>query len=308
MDDKPFVIILEVGSGLANKTGSWRTERPVYLNLLAPCNHACPVGENIQQWLYRAGDGGYEAVWRRIMADNPLPAVMGRVCYHPCQTVCNRAQLDEVLGINSVDRFLGEEAIREGWTILVTAQPSGRHVLVIGAGPSGLAVAYRLRLLGHVVTIRDEGAAPGGMMRYGISTYRLPRDVLDAEIPRIVDMGVRFELGQRVTEVLAAKRDGGFDAVFLAVGAHISKRAYIPAGDSARILEAVSVLRGVAGEQPRCSAGGWWSRAAGTPRWIPHAPPNASAPPTRWWSTGGPGNACRPTTSRSPKRWRKASR
>jgi 2-oxoacid:acceptor oxidoreductase delta subunit (pyruvate/2-ketoisovalerate family) len=250
MDDKPFAITLDVGSSLANKTGTWRTERPVYLDLLPPCNHACPAGENIQQWLYHAEEGGYEAAWRQIMSDNPLPAVMGRVCYHPCETACNRAQLDEAVGINSVERFLGDEAIRQGWTIPVTAQPSGWRVLVIGAGPSGLSAAYHLRLLGHAVTIRDAGAAPGGMMRYGIPTYRLPRDVLDAEIQRIVDMGVRVELGQRVTDVLAAKRDGGFDAVFLAVGAHISKRAYIPAGDSTRILEAVSVLRSVADEQP----------------------------------------------------------
>jgi NADPH-dependent glutamate synthase beta subunit-like oxidoreductase len=224
MDDKPFAITLDVGSSLANKTGSWRTERPVYLDLLPPCNHACPAGENIQQWLYHAEEGGYEAAWRQIMADNPLPAVMGRVCYHPCETACNRAQLDEAVGINSVERFLGDEAIRQGWTIPVTAGPSGWRVLVIGAGPSGLSAAYQLRLLGHAVTIRDAGAAPGGMMRYGIPAYRLPRDVLDAEIQRIVDMGVRVELGQRVTDVLAAKRDGGFDAVFLAVGAHISKR------------------------------------------------------------------------------------
>jgi 2-oxoacid:acceptor oxidoreductase delta subunit (pyruvate/2-ketoisovalerate family) len=250
MDDKPFAITLDVGSSLANKTGTWRTERPVYLDLLPPCNHACPAGENIQQWLYHAEEGGYEAAWRQIMSDNPLPAVMGRVCYHPCETACNRAQLDEAVGINSVERFLGDEAIRQGWTIPVTAQPSGWRVLVIGAGPSGLSAAYHLKLLGHAVTIRDAGAAPGGMMRYGIPTYRLPRDVLDAEIQRIVDMGVRVELGQRVADVLAAKRDGGFDAVFLAVGAHISKRAYIPAGDSARILEAVSVLRSVADEQP----------------------------------------------------------
>lgn len=250
MDDKPFAITLDVGSSLANKTGLWRTERPVYVDLLPPCNHACPAGENIQQGLWHAESGHYEAAWRQIMADNPLPAVMGRVCYRPCETACNRGQLDEAVGINSVERFLGDKAIRRGWTVPVEAEPSGKRVLVIGAGPSGLSAAYHLTLLGHEVTIRDAGKSPGGMMRYGIPTYRLPRDVLDAEIQRILAMGVALESGRTETDVPSAMHEGGFDAVFLAVGAHIAKRAYIPAGDSARIVDALSVLHSMEGEQP----------------------------------------------------------
>ncbi|HJT95912.1 MAG TPA: FAD-dependent oxidoreductase, partial [Mycobacterium sp.] len=176
--DKPFAITLDVGSSLANKTGTWRTERPVYLDLQPPCNHACPAGENVQGWLYAAEEGRYEAAWRQIMDDNPFPAVMGRVCYHPCQTACNRGQLDEAVGINAVERFLGDEAIRAGWTVPVTGTASGRRVLVVGAGPAGLSAAYHLARLGHTVTIRDSGETPGGMMRYGIPKYRLPRDVL----------------------------------------------------------------------------------------------------------------------------------
>ena len=113
--DKPFAITLDVGSSLANKTGSWRVERPVYVDRLPPCNDACPAGENIQGWLYHAEEGDYEEAWRAIVAaDNPLPAVMGRVCYHPCETACNRAQVDEAVGINAVERFLGDEAIAQG--------------------------------------------------------------------------------------------------------------------------------------------------------------------------------------------------
>jgi len=248
--DKPFAITLDPGSSLANKTGSWRTERPVYVDLLPPCNHACPAGENIQQWLYHAEDGSYEAAWRQIMQDNPLPALMGRVCYRPCETACNRAQLDAPVGINSVERFLGDEAIRHGWTIPVTAQPSGKRVLVVGAGPSGLSAAYHLRLLGHEVTIRDSGPLPGGMMRFGIPAYRLPRDILDAEVGRILAMGVTLEAGQPVTDIEAALREGPFDAAFLAVGAQKGKRAYIPAGDSAQILDAVSLLHAMEGDEP----------------------------------------------------------
>ncbi len=249
---KPFAITLDVGSSRANHTGAWRTERPVYVHNLPPCNNACPAGENIQQWLYEAEEGGperYEAAWRQIMEDNPFPAIMGRVCYRPCETACNRAQLDSAVGINSVERFVGDEALRRGWKVPVDAAPTGKRVLVVGAGPSGLSAAYHLTRLGHSVTIKDAGAAPGGMMRYGIPKYRLARDILDAEVDRILDMGVTLELNARVTDILA-ELAGGFDAAFVAVGAHIGRRAYIPAGDSAKIMDAVSMLHGMEDGSP----------------------------------------------------------
>ena len=191
--NRPFAITLGVGSSLANHTGSWRVERPVYVHNRPPCADACPAGQDPQKWLYLAEDGGYEQAWREIMKVNPFPAVIGRVCYHPCQTACNRGQLDEAVGINAVERFLGDEALRRGWTVTVDAPPSGRRVLVVGAGPAGLSAAYHLRLLGHDVTVRDAGEQPGGMMRYGIPAYRLPRDILDAEVHRVLDLGVSLE-------------------------------------------------------------------------------------------------------------------
>ena len=249
--EKPFAITLDVGSSLANKTGSWRTERPVYVDRLPPCNERCPAGENVQQWLYEAEEGGagYERAWRQIMEDNPFPAVMGRVCYHPCETACNRATLDEAVGINSVERFLGDEAIARGWKVEKLAEPSGKRVLVIGAGPSGLSAAYHLARLGHAVTIRDAGPAAGGMMRFGIPKYRLPRDVLDAEIGRILDLGITLELDTKVEDVERVLEQDGFNAVFLAVGAHLGKRAYIPAGSAAKVLDAVAVLKSMEGEE-----------------------------------------------------------
>ncbi len=246
--DKPFAITLDRGSSLANKTGAWRTIRPLYVDRLPPCNHACPAGENIQGWLYHAESGQYEAAWRALTEDNPLPAIMGRVCYHPCETSCNRGQLDESVGINSVERFLGDEALKQGWKFSPVKDESGKRVLIVGAGPSGLSAAYHLRRLGHGVKIIEAGPRAGGMMRFGIPKYRLPREVLDGEVQRILDMGVELELNRKVTNILETVNEGSFDAAFLAVGAHIGKRAYIPAGSSARILDAVSVLRSMEGE------------------------------------------------------------
>jgi NADPH-dependent glutamate synthase beta subunit-like oxidoreductase len=246
--DKPFAITLDVGSSLANKTGAWRTRRPQYVDRLPPCNNACPAGENIQGWLYHAESGDYERAWRVLTEDNPLPAVMGRVCYHPCEGACNRGSVDEAVGINSVERFLGDEALRRGWRFEPPKALTGKRVLVVGAGPSGLSAAYHLRRFGHEVTVLEAGPFAGGMMRFGIPKYRLPRDVLDAEVARIVAMGVKLELHAKVSNIAAEMEKGGYDAAFLAVGAHIGKRAYIPAGAAARILDAVSVLRGMEGE------------------------------------------------------------
>lgn len=245
---KPFAITLDVGSSLANHTGSWRTSRPVYLNRLPPCNQQCPAGENIQAWLFHAESGNYEQAWRQLVQDNPFPAIMGRVCYHSCEGACNRGKLDASVGINSVERFLGDQAIAQGWQLAPVAAASGKKVLVVGAGPSGLSAAYQLARLGHQVTVHEAGPLAGGMMRFGIPQYRLPRPVLDAEVQRIVALGVDIHYNTKVSNVLDAKLAGGFDAVFLAVGAHIAKRAYIPAGDSARVLDAVSVLRSMEGE------------------------------------------------------------
>lgn len=239
----PFAITLDPGTSLANETGSWRTLKPVYLDRLPPCNNACPAGENIQQWLYHAEEGNYHAAWQKLMADNPLPGVMGRVCYHPCEDACNRAELDEAVGIHAVERFLGRQAWEHGWKPEYNAEPSGKRVLVVGAGPSGLSAAYHLTRLGHEVTIREAGPMAGGMMRFGIPKYRLPRDVLDYEIQRILDMGVTLELNAKVDDIETAFTQEKFDAVFVAVGAHLAKRIDIPAHAAGRILDAVSVLR-----------------------------------------------------------------
>jgi 2-oxoacid:acceptor oxidoreductase delta subunit (pyruvate/2-ketoisovalerate family) len=250
MTKLPFAITLEVGSSHANHTGSWRVERPVYVDRLPPCNNACPAGENIQQWLYDAESGSYETAWRQLVVDNPFPAVMGRICYHPCESSCNRAQLDEAVGINSIERFLGDLAIERGWSLPSPGVDTNKRVLVVGAGPSGLSAAYHLRQLGHQVQLVDASDKLGGMMRYGIPAYRLPRDVLDAEIDRIVDLGMDVQLNHTVHDIERERREGGFDAVYLGVGAQLARRVAIPSGDSARILDAISYLHHVADGDP----------------------------------------------------------
>ncbi len=249
MDRRPFAITLDPNSSLANHTGNWRTVKPVYVDRLPPCNHACPAGENIQAWLYLAEEGAYEAAWRRLMEDNPMPAIHGRVCYHPCESSCNRGQLDEAVSIHAVERFLGDRAIKEGWRV-PCAPPTGKRVLIVGAGPSGLSAAYHLARMGHAVTIDEASAEAGGMMRYGIPAYRLPREIVDAETARLEGMGVTIRLNTKVDDLDVAIKKEGFQATFLAVGAHLARRIDIPGFDAKRLMDAATVLRRMAGASP----------------------------------------------------------
>jgi len=233
-------------------TGPVRLQEPIYVDSIPPCNHACPAGENIQGWLDKAQDGDFEAAWRILVADNPMPAIHGRVCYHPCESSCNRQHVDDAVSIHAVERYLGDLALEQGWVPEISAEPSGKKVLVVGAGPSGLSAAWHLAMLGHEVEIREAGPMAGGMMRFGIPAYRMPRDVLDGEVARIEKLGVKITLDCKVENVMATKEKEGFDAVFMAIGAHLGKHVDIPARDSGRILDAVSYLAAVEkGEEPK---------------------------------------------------------
>jgi NADPH-dependent glutamate synthase beta subunit-like oxidoreductase len=233
-------------------TGPVRLQQPIYADSIPPCNHACPAGENIQGWLDKAQAGDFQGAWRILVRDNPMPAIHGRVCYHPCESSCNRRQVDDAVSIHAVERFLGDLALEQGWTPAIDGEPSGKKVLVVGAGPSGLSAAWHLAMLGHQAEIREAGPLAGGMMRFGIPAYRMPRDILDAEVARIQQIGVKLTLDCKVEDVMAAKQEGGFDAVFMAIGAHVGKHVDIPARDSGRILDAVSYLASVEkGDAPK---------------------------------------------------------
>jgi len=233
-------------------TGPVREQRPVYGDLLPPCNNACPAGENVQAWLDLAQAGNYQDAWRTILCDNPFPAVHGRVCYHPCETGCNRAQLDSAISIHAVERFLGDLATEQGWAPDKPAASSGKRILVVGGGPSGLSAAYHLARLGHEVEVHEAGPLPGGMLHFGIPAYRLPRAELMKEIARIEAMGVRIVLNHKVEDIVSEQAAGSFDAVFVAIGTQIGKKIDIPARDAAKVIDAIKLLHDVeTGEAPR---------------------------------------------------------
>lgn len=235
--------------------GPVRTVLPVYNQHLPPCNNACPAGEDIQGWLALAQAGKFQEAWEHILMNNPMPAVHGRACYHPCEDSCNRGDLDGSVSIHAVERFLGDMANASGWKVSVAENKNSKRILIIGAGPGGLSAAYHLRRMGHEVEIREAYSIPGGMMQYGIPAYRLPRDILQQDIERIKEMGVKIVCNHRVDDLEKEKQEGNFDAVFLGIGAGKPSLLDIPTQDGADVVSAVEFLHDVsAGKEPKVGA------------------------------------------------------
>jgi NADPH-dependent glutamate synthase beta subunit-like oxidoreductase len=207
-------------SGLVNKTGTWKFAEPRFVDRISPCNQQCPAGEDITGYMYLAGQGKFEEAWKLIMAENPFPAIMGRVCFHTCEEQCNRKDHDEAVSIHTVECFIGDYALAHGFKISDIQPEKDKKVAIVGAGPGGMSAAYHLKRMGYATTIFDSHQSPGGIMRYGIPPYRLPHTILDGEINRLYDIGIEFNMGVRVgTDISWDSLESQFDAIFIAIGA-----------------------------------------------------------------------------------------
>lgn len=238
------ILSISLQSTLANKTGSWRYLRPFYTTRQAPCISACPLGQDIPYYLTAISDGRLNEAWQRMLAANPFPAVCGRVCHHPCEQNCNRQDYDEPLGIHFLERFLGDWGIKRGGDIK-KAEPKKEKIAVIGAGPAGLSCAYFLARDGYKVEVFEAMPEPGGMLRYGIPEYRLPRKILLQEIKRIEKLGVEIKTGVKFGTHFGWEDLKPFAAIFLATGAHIDQKLKIPGSELKGIYTGLEFLKEV---------------------------------------------------------------
>ncbi len=207
------------------RTGTWRSAVPDYVNPPSPCHSACPVDGDIALWIRQTQEGDIHGAWLTLVDNNPFPAIAGRVCHHPCETACNRGGYDGAVAICALERFVGDRAIEAGWSLPAPSVERDQAIAVIGGGPSGLSAAYHLRRRGYAVTLYEAGLELGGLMRHGIPPYRLSREVLDSEIRRIIDLGIRVETGRPIrTPAELEALSGGFAAIYLAMGADAPKR------------------------------------------------------------------------------------
>jgi len=227
-----------------NKTGSWRFARPRYQDRTAPCSAACPAGVDIPKIERAVAEGRIDQAWQTYVEENPFPSVCGRVCFHTCESACNRGRLDQPVSINRLDRFIGDAALEQGRLEERLVLPSnGRRVAICGSGPAGLSAACFLTRLGFACEIFESRSQPGGVLHWGIPAYRLPKSILQREIDRIADLGVKIHCNRPVDADLLARLQSEFDAVFMGFGLGRSLGLDIPGGsqmtDGLALLEAV---------------------------------------------------------------------
>jgi NADPH-dependent glutamate synthase beta subunit-like oxidoreductase/Pyruvate/2-oxoacid:ferredoxin oxidoreductase delta subunit len=226
------------------RTGAWRSRRPVYVEATAPCRAACPAGEPIARWIERARLGDCAGAWALIREENPFPAIMGRVCAHPCESACNRGHWDGAVAINALERYVGDWGLDHGAPADFAATEPGR-VAVVGGGPAGLSCAYHLSPLGHRVHLFEGEPELGGVLRYGIARYRLPLAVLDREIRLALGPGVQVLTRRRLGEDLSWSSLWSYDAVFIAIGAAVPLTLGVPGEALGGVGDALSFLRAV---------------------------------------------------------------
>lgn len=225
---------------------------PTYVAQTPPCQASCPSGHNIRGWLNIVRGiekpSNEETSWQqyafeRSTAANPFPSIMGRVCPAPCEDGCNRNEIEDTVGINAVEQFIGDNAKKEGYTFSIEAKDTGKKVAIIGGGCGGLTAALQLRRKGHAVTVFEKHPKLGGMMQYGIPDYRVPRDVLDYEIDRITDTGVEVKLNTKVGQDISIEElESNYDAVLFAMGAWAGRSLPVPGGEASNCVSGVAFL------------------------------------------------------------------
>jgi len=230
-----FVIPISYGSTEVIETGKWGFQKPQTVFMTAPCQETCPAGNPIPQFLYFATQGKYDEALRTLLRENPFPGVCGRVCFHPCEIDCNRSQYDESVSIKAVERYVFDATSDHLPDILPITNTDSKQVAVVGSGPAGLSCAYFLALLGHKVTIIEAQKEPGGVMRWGIPQYRLPKSVLKKEIQRIFNLPIEIKTGIKVGEDLSFDELTRFDVVFLSPGAGLNASLFIDGEDLKRV-------------------------------------------------------------------------
>ena len=242
VSDMPTISI-SFGNMDWNKTGAWRSQRPFYEDKTPPCSAACPVGNDIVAFIQKIALGDFEGSWNVIKEENPFPGICGRVCFHPCEAKCNRGKYDEPIAIHALERFVADFASNLNEKIEKVPGARKEKIAIVGSGPAGLSCAYHLARLHYDVTVFESSSSAGGMLRSGIPSYRLPRDILDSEISKIVALGAEIRTGTRFGENLSLDGLRDYQAIFLATGAHRSRSLHIPGEKGKGVSSGLDLLK-----------------------------------------------------------------
>jgi len=237
------IVSISLGDMEWNKTGSWRVQRPFYEEKTPPCSAACPGGNDIASFIQKITQGDFEGAWRLIKEENPFPGICGRVCFHPCETKCNRGHFDEPIAIHALERFVGDLAATLSKKMERLPGKKKEKIAIVGSGPAGMSCAYHLAKLRYDVTVFESLAFAGGILRMGIPAYRLPKDVLDREISQIEALGVEVRRGVSIGQDLKVEDLKDYQAIFIATGAHRSRALHIPGERGRGVFSGLDLLK-----------------------------------------------------------------